>query len=133
MSYVIKVVGRNENQLLNRKELNLEITHTNQGTPNKAVVVSELSKNYSVPSNQIYVYDLGTKKGLHRSIAKANIYENMDDLKNIEREFVLAKITGEKKQKIMRRAKKEMRIKKYNTFGTHKRNMKKAARKSKDD
>lgn len=133
MAFQLKVVRSNTNQLLNRKEIELEITHSNQASPSKEIVTSELSSNYSLPSKQIYVYNMHTRPGQHRTVALANMYNSFDDLKKIEREFVVARITGERASKIPRRQKKDARIKRYKRFGTMKRNMKKASRRSQDD
>lgn len=133
MAFQLKVVRSNTNQLLNRKEIQLEITHSNQGTPSKEIITTELSSNYSLPAKQIYVYGMDTKPGLHKTVALANMYNSFDDLKKIEREFVVARITGERPAKIPRRQKKDARIKRYKMFGTLKRNMKKASKKAQDD
>lgn len=133
MAYQLKVVRSTPNPLLNRREIQLEITHTNQSSPSKTAVTQDLSSNYSLPKEQIYVYEMTTKPGLHKTIAKANMYNSFDDLKNVERSFVVTRITGEKTKKVARRLKKDLRIKKYKRFGTMKRLMKKAARRAEDD
>lgn len=133
MAFQLKVLKNINNQLLNRKELQLEITHTNQPSPDKKTVTSELSTNYSIPSEQIYVYNMCTKQGLHKTLAKASMYNSFEDLKKAERAFVVTRITGEKVSKVPRRQKKDARIKKYKKFGTLKRIMKKASRKTQDD
>lgn len=74
-----------------------------------------------------------TKPGLHKTVACANMYNSFDDLKKIERSFVVTRITGEKAVKPRRREKKIARIKRSKMFGTLKRNMKKAARKAESD
>lgn len=132
MAYQLKVLKSNANPLLNRKELKLEITHTNQSSPDKKSVTGELSSNYSIPENQIYVYSMTTKPGLHKTIASANMYNTFDDLKKIERSFVVTRITGEKEKKVPRRQKKDARIKKYKRFGTFKKYMKRASRRTQD-
>ena len=133
MAFQLKVLKNINNQLLNRKELQLEITHTNQSSPDKKTVTSELSSNYSIPEEQIYVYGMTTKQGLHKTLAMASMYNSFEDLKKIERAFVVSRITGEKVTKVPRRQKKDARIKKYKKFGTLKRIMKKASRKAQDD
>lgn len=132
MAFQLKVLKSTPNQLLNRKELQLEITHTNQSSPDKKSVTEELSSNYSIPSEQIYVYSMRTKPGLHKTLASVNMYSTFEDLKKIERPFVVTRITGEKVSKIPRRQRKDARIKKYKRFGTLKRNMKKASRRTQD-
>lgn len=132
MAFQLKVVKSTQNQLLNRKELQLEIVHTLQACPKKEEVTNELSTNYSLASKNIYVYSMRTAQGQQLTMAKANIYNNFEDLKKIERAFVVAKITGEKISKVPRRQKKDARIKKYKRFGTLKRNMKKLSKKAND-
>lgn len=128
----MKVVKSAANPLLNRKEIQLEITHACQAGPSKKTVTEELSTNYSIPAENIYVYDMYIAKGTHTTVAKANMYNSFEDLKNIERAFVLARLTGEKETKMPRRQKKAARKKKYQMFGTLKRNMKKAARRAEE-
>jgi len=133
MAINIKVVKSISNALLNRKEVELSITHPNQATPDKKVITSELSSNYSVPENQICVFDVITGFGSHHSNATAHLYtKSADDLRMIERKHIVARKTGETIEKIPRRTRKDTRIKKYKMFGTLKRNMKKAARRTKE-
>lgn len=133
MAFQLKVLKSTPNPLLNRKELKLELTHTNQSTPDRKAVTEELSSHYSLPPKQIYVYNISTKPGMHKTHANASVYNSFDSLKAIERAFVVKRITGEtEKVKVLRRIKKTARIKSYKRFGTNKRFMKKAARRSKD-
>lgn len=133
MVFELKPISKVTNMLLNRKEYLIEITHTNSAAPNKATLTSKLANEYKVEENQIYVFNMNTFPGEHKTLANANIYNSFDDLKKIERDFVVARITGEKKSKIPRRQKKDARIKRYKMFGTLKRNMRKAAKKAEAD
>lgn len=133
MAVQIKVVKNVTNPLLNRKEVEMTINHVNQSTPAKKVITSELSSNYSVPENQVYVYDLKTRFGSFETRAKAHLYNSIEDMKKIERQFVISRVTGETVNKMKRRARKDKRIKSYKMFGTLNRNMKKAARRNKDE
>ncbi|KAI5152330.1 small subunit ribosomal protein S24e [Enteropsectra breve] len=128
----IKVAKSFVNALLNRRELTINITHPNKSTPTKELITSEISPLYSVPAGQIYVYGIKTGFGSHQSVAYAHLYKSMDDLKSVEREFVVERMTGVKRDKIKRRQRKDNRIKAYKMFGTLQRNMKKAAKRSED-
>lgn len=133
MAVQIKVVKSAINPLLNRKEVELTINHVNQSTPAKKIITSELSSNYSCPETQIYVFGVKTRFGSFETLAKAHLYNSLEDMKKIERPFVMARVTGETIDKMRRRARKDKRIKRYKMFGTLSRNMKKAARRNKDE
>ncbi|KAI5176392.1 small subunit ribosomal protein S24e [Pancytospora epiphaga] len=132
MPLAITVTKYNTNALLGRKEVELSISHPSQATPNKSVISSELSNLYTVPSDQIYVYGTKTGFGANLSVARAHLYNSLDDLKKIERSFVVTRLTGVSETKIKRIIRKQDRKKKSKIFGTEKRNMMKAKRRNKD-
>lgn len=132
MAVAIKVVKSTKNVLLSRREVEINITHPNQPTPNKELLASEMSSHYSIPVGQIYVSGIKTGYGSHQSEAVAHLYNTVDDLKKIERGFVVSRMTGVVPAKIKRITKKQERVKRRNVFGTEKRNMDKAKRRIKD-
>uniref|UniRef100_A0A1B6K6C4 Small ribosomal subunit protein eS24 n=1 Tax=Homalodisca liturata TaxID=320908 RepID=A0A1B6K6C4_9HEMI len=132
MPLAITVTRFNTNALLGRKEVEMSISHPNQATPNKEVISSELSNIYTIPSSQIYIYGMKTGFGAHLSVARAHMYNSADDLRKIERPFVVARLTGVSETKVKRIIRKQERKKKAKIFGTVKRNMKKVQRRNKD-
>lgn len=132
MAISIKVIKSVTNPLLARRELALLITHTNQPTPDKKTIAGELCSNYTVPEGQIRIFGMETGFGIHESRASAHIYNSADDLAKIEYPYVVARMTGNPLRKIKRMTRKQERVKRRKVFGTEKRNMKKAARRTRD-
>ncbi|ORD97947.1 RS24B [Hepatospora eriocheir] len=132
MSVHLKITKSFTNQVLNRKELCMEITHSNQATPNKAVIVDELSVNYSIPKNQIYVFKMKTEFGIQRSKALAHLYNSEESLREIEKQYVIKRTFNEEIDKLPRRSRKENRKKAAKRFGTEQRLIKKVERRQKD-
>lgn len=84
--------------------------------------------NHVKPTNVI-VYDLNGRFGSHVTKAKCKIYSTFEQLQKIENDYVVTRITGEKKKKVVRRMRKDARKKKAKMFGSIRRNTKKAERK----
>lgn len=132
MANKLRVVNSFSNALFNRREISLVVEHNKESTPTKDYVRKELSTNFSVPENQIYVFGMKTKFGSHTTDVQAHLYSNFEEMKRIVLPHVLRRITGEEKQKVARRMRKDARKKKAKIFGTMKRNMKKAEKRNKD-
>lgn len=129
MSVSVEIVDQTENKLLNRREFNLILKHSRSSTPSKTEIVQKMATLNHVKPNTVIVYDLTGRFGTHETKAKCKIYSNLDQLKKIENEYVVTRITGEKKKKVVRRMRKDARKKKTKMFGSMRRILKKAERK----
>ncbi|EQB59815.1 40s ribosomal protein s24 [Vairimorpha apis BRL 01] len=127
----LEILKTTTNILLNRQELNLKIHHKESPVPPKTVITEKLSKLFQTSKDNIVLYDIFNVQGTHESVGKVNIYNNKSDLKNVEKDYVVQRKTGESKTRKPRRARKDERKKSYARFGTVKRAMKKAERKNK--
>ena len=70
----MNIVQENENMLLKRKEVVLEIKHGNAATPAKTEIIGALATKYSVDPEHVVVDYILTRKGVNESVAKAKIY-----------------------------------------------------------
>ncbi len=125
MSIQLKVTKMFNNSLLNRKEVDLFVYHPNKSTPEKSLVCKELSENYSIPKEQIYVFGMSTGYGSNDTVLKAHMYGSMESLKEVARDFVIRRLNGEVKEGPNRRMRKDARKKKAKMFGTLRRKMRK--------
>ncbi|OQS55792.1 rps24e [Ecytonucleospora hepatopenaei] len=130
MALQLKVTKSFANCIFNRKEIDLSIRHSKQATPNRETIRKELSTNYSIPVEQIRVFDMKTGFGINETMAKAHLYSDVALMKSTVLPYVLKKITGEEKTKIARKQRKDARKKRVKIFGTMARNMRKAAKRS---
>ncbi|KAG0416906.1 30S ribosomal protein S24e [Dictyocoela roeselum] len=126
----IQILNIKENKLMERKEIELKATHLQSSTPTKEEMRAKLSPLLKANPQNIIVCDCKTRFGTNITTAKAKVYDSLDQLKKIEHFHVVTKITGEKKTKANRRARKDARKKKVAMWGTLKRNMKKAEKRN---
>lgn len=71
-----------ENALLKRRELKLEIKHTQSPTPKKQDLIKEIAAKYSVPEDHVIVDYIFTKKGVQKSSAKVKVYKEAPKVKS---------------------------------------------------
>ncbi|KAG0436540.1 40S ribosomal protein S24 [Dictyocoela muelleri] len=126
----IQILNIKENKLMERKEIDLRAIHLQSSTPTKEEMREKLSPMLKVKPENIILCGCKTRFGTNITMAKAKVYDSLDQLKKIEHFHVVSKITGEKKTKANRRARKDARKKRIAMWGTLKRNMKKAEKRN---
>ncbi|KAM0677790.1 eukaryotic ribosomal protein eS24-like protein [Binucleata daphniae] len=131
MAFAIEIKKLKENKLLNRKEMDLILTHTRDSTPKKEDVIAKLAALYQSTPKNIIITDVKGKFGSHISTGKAKVYNNFEQLETVERTFQVVRKTGVKVKKVVRRMRKDIRKKKSKMFGSLRRNKKKQEKKEK--
>ncbi|MBU5682711.1 MAG: 30S ribosomal protein S24e [Candidatus Aenigmatarchaeota archaeon] len=71
----IKIIQEKNNPLLKRKELLLEIDHSNKATPSREELANEISKMFNVEKEKIVIDYILSIRGCSKSKAKVKIYE----------------------------------------------------------
>ena len=64
------------NPLLKRKEINFEIDHKGQGTPQRFEVRKKAASKFGAKIENVFVIDLRTSTGLERTICSVQIYDD---------------------------------------------------------
>lgn len=84
----IKIKNKTENALLNRTEIEAEITHFKEPTPTRKQVKEKLAAMLSVNANLIVIHKLEQTFG---SLTKcsAAAYKNKEDLEKVEKKYLL--------------------------------------------
>ncbi|KAK6090937.1 hypothetical protein P3W45_000182 [Vairimorpha bombi] len=127
----LEIITQKANELLNRKELHLRIHHEESAVPPKNTIIEKLGKLFQTKTDNIVIHGITNCPGTHTSVGRVNIYNNADDLKSVEKQYMVTRKTGESPFRKPRRTRKDERKKSYKRFGTVKRAMKKAERKNK--
>ncbi len=83
MKMKIKKINENENKLLNRKEVVVEIE--NEKTPSKTEVLKILSEKFSISEDSIKINKIIGKFGINIFEVNANVYPSKEDKERIER------------------------------------------------
>jgi len=72
----IKVSNEFYNPLLKRKEINLEIEHTGEGTPQRFDIRKRMAAKLNTKIENVFVVSLNTATGLQRSTCSLQVYDD---------------------------------------------------------
>ena len=81
----MKSIKDEKNSVLPRREIVLESSHASKPTPNNSEVMEEVSKLLKCKKDLIIIKKIDTKFGSNIAKIKAHIYDNIEDMKIIER------------------------------------------------
>ena len=85
----LKIISRENNQLLNREEIIVLIDHKNEPTPKRDDIKEKVSAMIGKDKNLIVVEKILTEFGKQRSKAFVNVYQNEEDMKKLELKHIL--------------------------------------------
>jgi len=72
----IKVSNEFYNPLLKRKEITLEIEHTDEGTPQRFDIRKRMASKLNAKIENVFVVSLDTSTGLQRSTCALQVYDD---------------------------------------------------------
>jgi len=88
----IKIVSKEQNPLLKRKEVTFRIEHDqNGGTPTRFEVRKELATLLKTDLELVYVKYIETKTGAMVAVGEANAYESIEQANLIEPKHIIAR------------------------------------------
>lgn len=88
----IKIVSKEQNPLLKRKEVTFRIEHDqNGGTPTRVEVRKQLATMLKTDLELVYVKQIETKTGTMVAIGEANTYESVEQANLIEPKHITAR------------------------------------------
>lgn len=88
----IKIVSKEQNPLLKRKEVTFRIEHAQTGgTPNRLEVREQLATLLKTDKELVYVKNIETKTGTMVAIGEANAYESKEQAKLVEPQHIIAR------------------------------------------
>src|SRR3989338_1422624 len=94
----MKVLKHTEMPLLKRTRYTIELEHLSQPTPKKDAIKKEIASLLKTQEELISIRHLYTKFGIGKTKAIVNVYQNIEDLKRLEKKKeVKAKQTKEQK------------------------------------
>lgn len=74
----VKKSAEKDNPLLKRKDVTFFIDHPSAGTPKLFEVRKALASMYEVSDDLVYVLNLTTLTGTHRTVGEAEVYEQAE-------------------------------------------------------
>ena len=72
----IKVSNESYNPLLKRKEINLEIDHKGEGTPQRFDIRKRMASKLGAKIENVFVVGLHTSTGLQKTVCSLQIYDD---------------------------------------------------------
>jgi small subunit ribosomal protein S24e len=97
----VKIVSKDHNPLLKRKELTFRIEHDkNGGTPTRVEVRKQLATLLKTDLELVYIKHMETKTGTMFAIGEANAYESIEQANLIEPKHIVSRnVPPEKPEK----------------------------------
>ncbi|UCC57764.1 MAG: 30S ribosomal protein S24e [Candidatus Bathyarchaeum sp.] len=88
----VKIVLKEQNPLLKRKEVTFRIEHEkNGGTPTRVEVRKQLATMLKTDLELVYIKRMKTKTGTMVAVGEANAYESIEQAKLIEPQHIIAR------------------------------------------
>ncbi len=85
----LKMIEKKENPLLHRVEVQFEVAHPQSKTPSRDEVRNLLAANLNADKNRVILDKIETPFGSTVTRGFAKIYDNVENAKKIEPEYVL--------------------------------------------
>ena len=94
----VKIVSKEYNPLLKRKEVAFEVEHSDtRGTPPRLEVRKELASKLKASLDLVYVRKVETKTGTMIAVGEANAYDSIEQAKLLEPKHIVARNTPPEK------------------------------------
>ena len=88
----LKIVSKEQNPLMKRKEVTFSIEHTQTGgTPNRVQVRKQLATLLKTKLELVYVKQLETKTGTMVAVGEANAYDSIEQAQLMEPKHIIAR------------------------------------------
>ncbi len=88
----VKIISKEYNPLLKRKEVTFKVEHTeNGGTPNRFQVRKQLAALLKTNLELVYVKKMETKTGTMTAFGEVNTYDSIEQAKIVEPKHIVAR------------------------------------------
>ena len=98
----IEIETQKNNMLLNRKEIYFTITHTDEKTPSRAFVGTELANKLNIKRENLVIEYIKPVFGLQKTRCYAKVYTSHGNAKKYERDYLIKRnqtVAGKKEEK----------------------------------
>ncbi|MBS7644546.1 MAG: hypothetical protein QW569_02425 [Candidatus Bathyarchaeia archaeon] len=74
----LKVTSERYNPLLGRREIQVEITHTGQGTPPRAAAKELIASKLKLDKGTLVIRKMTTRTGMNKTVCEVEIYGDVE-------------------------------------------------------
>ncbi len=85
----LKILEKKDNPLLHRVEVKFEVSHPKSKTPSRDEVRNLLAANLNADKNRVILDHMHTPFGSTTTMGFANIYDDVENAKKIEPDYIL--------------------------------------------
>lgn len=105
----MKIIEDKRNLLMNRREIELEVTHPKSGTPDRFTIRKALASKAGSKLENVYVLDIRSTTGMNKSLCRADVYESPQAAQEVLPKHVLARNMSPEEKAKTEQVKKEKR------------------------
>jgi small subunit ribosomal protein S24e len=96
----IEVTSDKQNPMLKRREISFKVEHGERGsTPSRAEIRKAVATATKSDENIVFIKKFETRTGSQTALGTANIYDNFEQAKLIEPEYVIKRNVPSEKEK----------------------------------
>ena len=81
----MKIISKEKSHLIDRTKIVAEFPHISKPTPSNAEIKKAISHELNVDEKLVVIKQIGTQFGEGNSIIKAYVYDNLEELKKLEK------------------------------------------------
>lgn len=85
----IEILDKKENSLLHRTEIRFKVIHSREKTPTREAIRKILADNMSKKVDTVIIDSIKTQFGKEEVLAYGKIYDNVENAKKIEPDYIL--------------------------------------------
>jgi len=88
----VSITSKQQNNLMKRKEVSFSVDHSDiGGTPARAEVSNQLASLLKAKRELVYITNMQTKTGTMTTVGNANVYDSVEQAKNLEPKHIIAR------------------------------------------
>ena len=88
----VSITSKQQNNLMKRQEVSFSVDHSdNGGTPARAEVSNQLASLLKAKRELVYITNMQTKTGTMTTVGNANVYDSVEQAKNLEPKHIIAR------------------------------------------
>ncbi len=85
----IEILDKKENNLLHRTEIKFKVVHNREKTPTRDAIRKVLADNMNTKIDTVIIDSVKTQFGKEEVIVYGKIYDNVENAKKIEPDYIL--------------------------------------------
>ena len=104
----VRITNEKRNTVLNRREIEFEVIHSQTGTPDRYSTRKALASKAGSKLDYVYILDMITDTGTDKSKGHADVYENREIAESVlPKHLLIRNMSSEERAKILKTEKEK--------------------------